>query len=455
MRFFRFIGGRLLRAAISLILFQIILFSLIQALPQDLAELKIAVFSQSDLSQFEGALGEDPGLDAELSVGGELPLSPELGELPSGGELALEEEFPSGEEPSLGPELVLGEDAATEEQSPPGQIEPPAKPDSKVQQFINWMTRFYRGDLGASTNPRKGAVADLLVQRLPKSLLLLLPASVVGFILGIWLGKIIAWRRRGWLEFAATLGGTAFYTSFPPWLAFVAINIIAFSLGWLPPEKLIDPLKWLDVSLSLNQAIMRLLITMGAAGIAYALVEWTANKYAWYRSWIRAVGAAVILILASIPWIVSGLAPQAIDLLYHLALPFITLVLLSFGETMLVMRTAMVEEMEADHVPVALARGLPENIVRDRHVARVAILPVLTRFVVHLPLIIVGSFVIERVFFWDGMGQVLIDAARDNDLPILLGVLSLAAIGILAAHVILDIVTRWLDPRLRRIEAPS
>jgi peptide/nickel transport system permease protein len=274
-------------------------------------------------------------------------------------------------------------------------------------------------------------------------------------VLGIWLGKLIAWRRRGWLEFAATLGGTAFYTSFPPWLAFVVVNIIAFSLGWLPPEKLIDPLKWLDVSVTLNQAIMRLLFTMAAAGIAYGLVEWLSNKYAWYRSWIRAVGVGIILVMASVPWIVSGLAPQAIDLLYHLALPFITLVLLSFGETMLVMRTTMVEAMEADHVPVAIARGLPENTVRDRHVARIAILPVLARFIVHLPLVIIGSFVIERVFFWDGMGQVLIDAVQDNDLPILLGVLSLAAIGILVAHVILDVITVWLDPRLRRIAAPS
>jgi peptide/nickel transport system permease protein len=202
---------------------------------------------------------------------------------------------------------------------------------------------------------------------------------------------------------------------------------------------------------------MRLLLTMTVAGVAYILVEWLANKYAWYRTWIRASGAIAILILASIPWIVAGMTPLAVDLLFHLALPFITLVLLSFGETMLVMRTTMVEAMEADHVPLALARGLPESTVRDRHVARVAILPVLTRFIVHLPLVIIGSFVLEKVFFWDGMGQVLVEAARDNDLPILLGVLSLVAVGILVAHVVLDVLATWLDPRLRRarmIEAP-
>jgi peptide/nickel transport system permease protein len=396
MNMLRFFSGRLLRAAISLILFQIILFSLIQALPQDYAELEVAVFSQAGLGEFqiEGA--------AEAA-------------------------------------------------------EPAEVVESKTQQFIDWMTRFYRGDLGQSADPNKGAVADILATRLPKSLLLLLPGTVVGFLLGLWLGKLIAWRRRGWMEFAATLGGTAFYSSFPPWLAFVAINIFGLSLGWFPPEKLIDPMLWLDLEMTLNQVIMRLLLTMTVAGVAYILVEWLANKYAWYRTWIRASGAIAILILASIPWIVAGMTPLAVDLLFHLALPFITLVLLSFGETMLVMRTTMVEAMEADHVPLALARGLPESTVRDRHVARVAILPVLTRFIVHLPLVIIGSFVLEKVFFWDGMGQVLVEAARDNDLPILLGVLSLVAVGILVAHVVLDVLATWLDPRLRRarmIEAP-
>jgi ABC-type dipeptide/oligopeptide/nickel transport system permease component len=148
MRFLNFIGGRLLRAVISLLLFQIILFSLIQALPQDYAELKIAVFSQEDLSQFEGALGEDPGLGAEISLGEELPPADEG---PGAGpELALGEEPTLGEEPQLEVEL------------PPDTATPTREANGIVQQFINWMVRFYRGDLGTSANPKKGAVADIL-----------------------------------------------------------------------------------------------------------------------------------------------------------------------------------------------------------------------------------------------------------------------------------------------------
>ncbi len=62
---------------------------------------------------------------------------------------------------------------------------------------------------------------------------------------------------------------------------------------------------------------------------------------------------------------------------------------------------------------------------------------------------IIGSFVLEHVFFWDGMGQELVRAANENDLPVILGVLSLVGVGILLSHIIFDVLTVWLDPRLR------
>jgi len=126
-----------------------------------------------------------------------------------------------------------------------------------------------------------------------------------------------------------------------------------------------------------------------------------------------------------------------------------TLILLSFGETMLIMRTTMQETKEADHIPLARATGLKDSEIRDRHVARVAMLPVLTRFVVYIPFVIIGAFAIEQYFGWDGMGQRLVQAANDNDLPVLMGILSIVGIGILLAHVILDLITARLDPRLR------
>ena len=378
----RFIGSRLFRSLISLLLFQVILFSLIQALPTNIVELGDVV----------AAHGE--GLeDFQMS----------------------------------------------------GSAEP------AWQQFIAWVKDFYQGDLGKSTSLGM-PVVDILKERLPRTLLLLLPGTFAGFLLGIWLGKRVAWQKRGWLELAATLGGTAFYTSFPPWLAFVMVNAFGLSLGWFPPEKIIDPMKWFRHDVTINEVILKLFLTLGAAGLTYLLFTWMTRKYFWFRTWLRAVGGVVIIILAIIPWITSYYGPLAADILYHLALPLITLTLLSFGETMLVMRATMVEAMEADHVPTARAKGLHDSQVRDRHVARMAILPVLARFILHLPLVFIGSFILERVFYWDGMGEILIQAAIDNDLPVLLGVLSVVGVGILLAYIIFDLLNLWFDPRQRIIE---
>jgi peptide/nickel transport system permease protein len=379
----RFIGSRLFRSLISLLLFQVILFSLIQALPQDLVEIEIAVGSQ-----FEAGLEEIK---------------------------------------TAGPE------------------------ESLQDQFVSWLKGFYGGDLGESKELRE-PIADILAQRLPRSLMLLLPGTVIGFLLGIWLGKFVAWQKRGWLEFVATLGGTAFYTSFPPWLAFVMFQVIGLSLGWFPVGKTIEPVKWFREDITINEVILKLFLTVGVAGLAYLLVTILTRKQVRSHPRLRTIGGVGIIILAVLPWITSVYGPLALDLLSHLVIPLGTLILLSFGETMLVMRATMVEAMEADFVPTARAKGLRDSQVRDRHVARVAILPVLARFILQLPFVIIGSFVLEKIFSWDGMGKILMDAAQINDLPILMAVLSVVGVGILLSHIILDLLNQWLDPRQRGIE---
>jgi peptide/nickel transport system permease protein len=272
---------------------------------------------------------------------------------------------------------------------------------------------------------------------------------VAGFLLGVWLGKRVAWQKRGWLQFAATLGGTAFYTSFPPWLAFVMIHAFGLSLGWFPAGTTIDPMKWFRYDITTNEVILKMFLTMGVAGLAYLLITWITRNQTRLPSRLQLVGGVGIIILAVIPWITSNYGPLALDLLYHLALPMATLILLSFGETMLVMRATMLETMQADHVPTAQAKGLRDSEVRDRHVARVAILPVLARFILRLPLVVIGSFVLEKVFTWDGMGELLFNAAQDNDLAVLMGVLTVVGVGILLSHIFLDLINLWIDPRQR------
>jgi peptide/nickel transport system permease protein len=318
------------------------------------------------------------------------------------------------------------------------------------------MIGFYSGDLGESKSfisiRGSRSVWDHLKIRLPKTLLLLVPGTLIGFWLGIWLGKRVAWGRKGWLDFVATFGGTAFYSAFPPWLAFVAVQVFGLSLGWFPPEKPIDYNKWLFQDVTVDGIIWKMLITMGIGLLVFGILTNLPRRIVRMNTGLRTIIGFVIAILATIPWIIADLWIFPVDIIYHLILPMTTLVLLSFGETMIVMKTSMVETMESDHVAAAKGRGLADADVRDKHVARLSVLPVLSRFIVHLPFVLIGSFVLESFFYWDGIGQALFKAAQENDLQFLMSTLSLVGIGILIGHIILDIITVRLDPRLRNLE---
>jgi peptide/nickel transport system permease protein len=375
-----FILRRTLRALVSLVLFQAILFAMIKAIPQDFFTLEFGA----------GEFGE-----------------------------------------------IMQEVRGVEE----GPI---------WKQFAGWLGGFFQGDLGESyANPGE-TVGAMMMRLLPRTLLLLLPGTLIGFLLGLWLGKLIAWKRGGWLELGTTLGGTALYASFAPFLAFVMINVFALSLGWLPPEKMIDLNKWLEATVTVDQVVTRLLQTAGAGILLYLIFARLSRYLPEPRALFRSLFALLLLAVAVGAWLASGWGPLALDLLQHLALPLATLVLLSFGETMLAMKTTMLEVLGEDHVPAAHSRGLPDEVVRDRHVARLALLPVLTRFVVYLPFVLIGSFVLERMFSWEGIGMALVEAADAYDLPVLMGTLSIAGVGILIAHLGVDLLNAWLDPRQRQ-----
>jgi peptide/nickel transport system permease protein len=322
------------------------------------------------------------------------------------------------------------------------------------EQYGRWMLGFLRFDLGRSYLYWPTPVSAVLFSSLSRTLLLFFSAAILAYAFGIWLGKVMAWRRGGWLEAGATLGGVAAYTSFAPFLGFLLINLLGRELGWFPYQRLVDQNVWFKAPVSIEGLFVRMVLT---AVLVFALVilVWrvTRHQEPLRRRWLWRIGALLVVGAAvGLLWSWSGLEYLALDILHHLALPLITIVLLSFGETMMLMRMAMLETMGEDYVLLARAVGHPDKVVRDKHVARNAILPVLTRLVLNLPFVLVGSLVIERVFLWTAMGQVVFNAIEFYDVPVLLGILSLVGVITLMAHIGLDVLYVYLDPRLRYAE---
>ena len=228
------------------------------------------------------------------------------------------------------------------------------------------------------------------------------------------------------------------------------IWIFAFRLGWLPVGKFLDPLVWRHADVSANFVFGQMLLTAFLITVFAFLTFYLLRKtgrigLVKWAGPIIAVGLAVALLV----WFFSGIGGLALDILRHMVLPIVTLTLISFAGTMLLTRNSMLETVREDYVMAARAKGLPEKLVRDRHAARNALLPVVTSLVYSLIFAIDGSVIIEGVFSWPGTGLTLLQAVRSEDLPLVMGAMVFIGLFSLLAHVIVDVLYVYLDPRIR------
>jgi peptide/nickel transport system permease protein len=116
---------------------------------------------------------------------------------------------------------------------------------------------------------------------------------------------------------------------------------------------------------------------------------------------------------------------------------------------MLLTRTTMLETLREDYIMAARAKGLSEQVVRDRHAARNALLPVFTSLIINLPFILTGGIITETIFSWPGMGLTLLESSTSGDIPMIMGsFLFIGALSLLA-HLVSDVAYVFLDPRIR------
>lgn len=141
--------------------------------------------------------------------------------------------------------------------------------------------------------------------------------------------------------------------------------------------------------------------------------------------------------------------PTLWQTLHHMALPVIVLSLSGIAGTQRLMRATVLEVLNSDYVRTARAKGLSERVVRYRHVLRNASLPLATGVVLGLPSLLGGSFIVEYVFSWPGIGSYSLEAALNYNYPVLLGGLILNGGLVLLASLFADIVIGWVDPRIR------
>ncbi len=318
------------------------------------------------------------------------------------------------------------------------------------QQYLIHLKNTFTGNFGVSFGHFPRPVMDVLAERIPRTLVLFLTATAASFYLGFFLGKAIAWRRGGLFEYVATISGATLFTAFTPAFALMMIWIFAFRLDWFPVGKFLDPLVWRGTDVSANYVFGNMLLSAAAfiffAFLVMLLLKRLGRRVPASVPFLIIVAGGLIALLV---WSFSGIGGLALDILKHMVLPVATLTLISFAGTMLLTRNSMLETIREDYVMAARAKGLPERQVRDRHAARNAMLPVVTSLVYSLIFAIDGSVIIEGVFSWPGTGMTLLSAVRSEDLPLVMGAMLFIGLLSLLAHMIVDVLYVYLDPRIR------
>lgn len=259
-------------------------------------------------------------------------------------------------------------------------------------QYVYFLKNFVKGQMGISFHYGQ-PVMKIILQRLPNTILLFTSAVLISALVGVWLGKITAWRKGQRADTWITIGALICHTLFLPWLALLVIWLFAFKIGWFPMTGMMSPEIWIDAD----------------------------------AGWIH----------------------KAMDILHHLALPLVTLFIIHFGSYLLIMRSSMLNTLSEDYIFTARAKGLPEQWIRDRHAAPNAALPVVTSVGLSLAFSINGGALTETVFSWPGIGRELVFAVSNNDYPLAQACFLLIAMVVLVANLIVDVLYAYLDPRIR------
>jgi peptide/nickel transport system permease protein len=320
------------------------------------------------------------------------------------------------------------------------------------QQYTTYITNFFQGDLGVSFSRYPDDVSAVLWEAIPRTLVLVLTATLLAYWMGFKSGKLIAWGRGGSTEQGFIIGGIGLQTVFYPWFAIVMLWIFGFFFGWFPIGRFIDVGLWqgsgFDATAIFQQLIVTTFIAVGVYVGARQLIKRTADNLITQQRMQRAAGAVVTLGLVAF-WYFNPVRTHVADIVWHTVLPVVTLGLVTFGAVMLITRTSMLETLGEDYILTARAKGLPKRVIRDRHAARNALLPVVTSFILAMGTVIGGAIITEQIFSWPGMGLLFLQGIIVSDIPLVAGALAITGVLTLFAHLVVDILYTILDPRIR------
>jgi peptide/nickel transport system permease protein len=259
-----------------------------------------------------------------------------------------------------------------------------------VVQLGVYLSKVVQGDLGYSYFFNL-PVSELIIDRLPATLLLVLASVLMAFLIGTTLGVLSSRKPNGLLSQLVNVVSLVGFAAPVFWTGMLLVILFASVFPWFPISG------------------------MRSVELATDATGWA----------------------------------DIVDVLHHLVLPTATLALVYIAQYSRLARASMLDVLGSDFIRTARAKGLPERIVLYKHALRNAVLPVITILGLQFGNVLAGAILVETVFNWPGLGRLAFDSVLRRDYPTILGVLLFSSVVVVLMNQLTDVAYRLIDPRIK------
>jgi peptide/nickel transport system permease protein len=258
-------------------------------------------------------------------------------------------------------------------------------------QYLDYLNNMVHLQFGLSIGYFPEPVTSVVLQALPWTLILAGVTTVVAFVMGTFIGMLVAWRRGGVADTVLTPSFIVLNTVPYFWVGLIAIYIFADTVHWLP------------------------------SGDGYDVTT-TQIGFNW---------------------------PFLTQALQHSILPAATIIVTAVGAWIFTMRNNMIGTLSEDYVRMARAKGLSPARIMVHYAGRNAILPNLAGFAMSLGFVVSGLLLTEIVFNYPGLGNLFLQSVENQDYPLMQALFLMVTVAVLVAILLADVANAILDPRTR------
>lgn len=255
--------------------------------------------------------------------------------------------------------------------------------------YFKWVRNFCVGDFGHSYS-RNRPVRDVLLDAVPLTLLLSGVSLIVSILVGVLVGTLSALKKYSVYDHIATVLSLFIYAMPTFWLALMVVILFSLKFKLLPASN-----------------------------------------------------------VASLDADTLGFFPYLWDRIEHMILPVFVLAIGNAASKARYMRSSLLEVIGQDYIRTARAKGVSERVIIMKHAMRNAFIPIVTLIGLSIPFLLEGSLIVEVIFSWPGMGQVIVSSIFNRDYPLVMATTFISAVMVILGNLLADILYSVFDPRIR------